>query len=147
MGPFEMIVAIVAIGVAGGVVGKILDTIGKFATPGGGAGRDVRALHQEVQTLRADMESLRQQRGGTTGPGGGSGADGAARLSQLEREIAALRDTTTKFDMSFDAALERLERRLAWIEGTGDAPAATPGTVEPAVVALPAAAAQTAARR
>ena len=144
MGPFEMITAIVAIGVAGGVVGKILDTIGRFAAPGGGGRRDVRALHQEVQTLRAEMESLRQQQGGTTGPGG---ADGATRLSQLEREIAALRDTTTKFDMSFDAALERLERRLAWIEGTGDAPAATPGTVEPAVVALPAAAAQTAAWR
>ena len=146
MGPFEMIVAIVAIGVAGGVVGKILDTIGKFAAPGGGGRRDVRALHQEVQTLRADMESLR---GGTTGPGGGgggSGADGAARLSQLEREIAALRDTTTKFDMSFDAALERLERRLAWIEGTGDTLAATPDRVEPAVVA-PAPTAQTVARR
>jgi hypothetical protein len=34
------------------------------------------------------------------------------QLSALREEIAALRDTSTKFDVSFDSALSRLEERV-----------------------------------
>ena len=30
--------------------------------------------------------------------------------------MAALRDTTTRYDMSFDTALQRLENRMAYLE-------------------------------
>jgi ribosomal protein L16 Arg81 hydroxylase len=43
-------------------------------------------------------------------------AETRAQLAAMREEMAALRDTTTKFDMSFDAALSRLEQRVDRIE-------------------------------
>ena len=40
----------------------------------------------------------------------------ARSLEELRREITALRDTTTQYDMSFDTALQRLESRLSHLE-------------------------------
>lgn len=37
-------------------------------------------------------------------------------LEELRREIAALRDTSTQYDMSFDTALQRLESRIGHME-------------------------------
>jgi hypothetical protein len=37
-------------------------------------------------------------------------------IAELRQEMAMLRDTTTKFDMSFDAALARVEDRLESLE-------------------------------
>lgn len=37
-------------------------------------------------------------------------------LEKLAREMAELRDTTTQYDMSFDAALQRMESRMANVE-------------------------------
>ena len=39
-----------------------------------------------------------------------------AELNEMKSQLAALRDTTTKFDMTFDAALERLEQRVDRVE-------------------------------
>jgi len=44
-------------------------------------------------------------------------AENAGEVAALRREVQALRDTTTKFDLSFDAALERLEQRMDHVEG------------------------------
>lgn len=47
-------------------------------------------------------------------------------LVALRREMTTLRETTTKFDMSFDAALDRVEARLDSLENqrrTGSASA------------------------
>ncbi len=44
-------------------------------------------------------------------------ANSAGEVVALRREVQSLRDTTTKFDMSFDAALERLEQRVDRMEG------------------------------
>jgi hypothetical protein len=47
-----------------------------------------------------------------------AGADeGAAKsIDELRREIMALRETATQYDVSFDAALQRLEQRVAQME-------------------------------
>ena len=37
-------------------------------------------------------------------------------LQEIRRDVAALRDTTTKFDMSFDATLSRMEDRVDRLE-------------------------------
>jgi hypothetical protein len=48
------------------------------------------------------------------------GAEGneqlVAELQELKKQMADLRDTTTRYDMSFDAALQRLESRTANVE-------------------------------
>lgn len=46
----------------------------------------------------------------------GLSAEVRAELGELKSQITALRDTTTKFDMSFDAAVTRLENRLDRVE-------------------------------
>ena len=39
-----------------------------------------------------------------------------AELSEIKNQLADLRDTTTKFDMTFDAALDRMEQRVGRVE-------------------------------
>ncbi len=51
-----------------------------------------------------------------------------SELSTLRREVASLRDTTTTFDMSFDAAISRLEQRVDRIDETSSVPASLRGT-------------------
>jgi hypothetical protein len=41
-----------------------------------------------------------------------------SELSALRSEVASLRDTTTTFDMSFDAAISRLEQRVDRLDET-----------------------------
>ena len=41
---------------------------------------------------------------------------GSNELRELTRQIAELRDTTTRYDMSFDSALQRLESRVGNLE-------------------------------
>jgi len=43
-------------------------------------------------------------------------ADVAKALDAMRKEIADLRDTTTRYDLSFDSALQRLESRVAHLE-------------------------------
>jgi hypothetical protein len=40
----------------------------------------------------------------------------SAELQEISRQLHELRDTTTRYDMSFDAALQRLESRVANLE-------------------------------
>ena len=39
-----------------------------------------------------------------------------ADLEEIKQQMAALRDTTTRYDMSFDTALQRLESRMSNME-------------------------------
>jgi uncharacterized protein YlxW (UPF0749 family) len=39
-----------------------------------------------------------------------------ATVDQLRAEVRSLRDTTTQYDMSFDTALQRIERRVDSLE-------------------------------
>ena len=43
-----------------------------------------------------------------------------SQLQSLQNQIAELRDTTTRYDMSFDSALQRLESRMANVESRTD---------------------------
>jgi hypothetical protein len=43
-------------------------------------------------------------------------ANTLAELRALKQQMTELRDTTTRYDLSFDAALQRLESRMANIE-------------------------------
>jgi hypothetical protein len=48
----------------------------------------------------------------------GQGVDGnvASEIRQLREQLHELRDTTTRYDMSFDSALQRLESRVSHLE-------------------------------
>lgn len=65
--------------------------------------------------------------------------DVRAELQALREEVAKLRDTSTKFDLSFDAGLTRLEDRVARVEGQNESQnygtrPATASADEPAVL-------------
>jgi len=59
-----------------------------------------------------------------------------AELAELKNQVAELRDTTTKFDMSFDAAISRLEDRVDRVAGQHYEASAAP--VISGVAAVPA---------
>jgi hypothetical protein len=40
----------------------------------------------------------------------------SSEMQEISRQLHELRDTTTRYDMSFDAALQRLESRVANLE-------------------------------
>jgi len=42
-----------------------------------------------------------------------------ADLEAVKQELRALRDTSTQYDLSFDTALQRMERRVEAIERSG----------------------------
>jgi division protein CdvB (Snf7/Vps24/ESCRT-III family) len=65
-----------------------------------GTGNDTAA----ASTIRSEVSSLRVE------------------LNSLRNEVASLRDTTTTFDMSFDAAISRLEQRVERLDQTEDVP-------------------------
>ena len=57
------------------------------------------------------MEEIRSK-------GGKGGDESVARaIHELKEQFNELRDTTTKYDMSFDAALQRIENRVNHLEG------------------------------
>jgi predicted nucleic acid-binding Zn-ribbon protein len=39
-----------------------------------------------------------------------------AELEELKRQMSEMRDTTTRYDMSFDSALQRMESRMSHVE-------------------------------
>src|SRR5438094_807718 len=55
-----------------------------------------------------------------------------AGTDDLRQELAALRDTSTQFDMSFDAALQRLEARVRHLEGRHVSPETQHSVLGPA---------------
>ncbi len=71
---------------------------------------------------------------------GGLSKEVREELNEIKSQLANLRDTTTKFDMTFDAALSRIEERVDHMEdrqGTSAAAAAIATT--PTTSAAPAA--------
>ncbi len=121
MGFWEFIVVIVFITTMGNVLTAAIKAQGKRPHPprdAAGNGSRVRELAAEVHALRAEVERIRAGAAATGRHDAGLTRDAAARLDALSEEIHTLRDTTTQFDMTFDAALERLERRLERLEAS-----------------------------
>ena len=106
MGFAEMVVTIVFISYAGNALTEWVKAQGK--RHGGASTAEVEHLRAEVGALREEMTALRRVKGGS----GAAAPDVLSRLDRIQDEVAGLRDTTTQFDMSFDAALDRLERRM-----------------------------------
>ena len=59
---------------------------------------------------RIRLEEIRNQRGA------GVADETLSALREMQRELRDLRETTTKFDLSFDAGLDRLEERVGRVE-------------------------------
>lgn len=59
---------------------------------------------------RIRLEEIRNQRGA------GVTEETISVLREVQRELRDLRETTTKFDISFDAGLDRLEERVSRVE-------------------------------
>ncbi|HVK06099.1 MAG TPA: hypothetical protein VM490_21700 [Armatimonadaceae bacterium] len=129
MGFLEFIVAVVFITTVGKVLGAIFSKgmpppqqqhnlppyVGHGSSAADRAYLD--ALAGEVRALRAEVEQLRASRNAPVSGGGGSlPREVAERVNALSDEVHSLRDTSTQFDMTFDAALDRLERRLERVE-------------------------------
>jgi hypothetical protein len=66
------------------------------------------------------MAEIRAQQGATLPP------DVRTDLTEMKRQLNELRETTTRFDMSFDAAVTRLEERVDHIEERQGATTLTP---------------------
>jgi hypothetical protein len=64
---------------------------------------------RQVLQHREKMAALRNRQEGAPGI--------VEDIQALRREMATLRETSTRFDMSFDAALARVEDRLTRVEG------------------------------
>ena len=61
------------------------------------------------------MAEIKARNGVTEGTGVVD-ARSAAQLAALQQEVALLRETATRFDLSFDSALTRLEQRVERVE-------------------------------
>src|SRR5438105_1234142 len=46
----------------------------------------------------------------------GTNKETVEAIEQLRKEVAQLRDTTTRYDLAFDTALQRLESRISHME-------------------------------
>ncbi|MCX6369174.1 MAG: hypothetical protein NTX57_21050 [Armatimonadetes bacterium] len=64
---------------------------------------------------RQEMEKIKARKG-TEGSTVQMSEELRAELSSLKEQMIALRDTTTKFDLSFDSALDGVEARLKRVE-------------------------------
>ena len=65
-----------------------------------------------VAVLTNHMRQMAEIKGRTAGVDSTLGQE----LQEIKRQISELRDTTTKYDISFDAALQRMESRMTNVE-------------------------------
>jgi hypothetical protein len=80
-----------------------------------------------------DMAEIKARTGNT-----GTNDEVLKEVKAMRAEMAELRDTTTKFDMSFDAAITRLEQRVDRLEDVNATPQTrvTPAPQEQETVSL-----------
>lgn len=62
-------------------------------------------FHHQRKMLEMRMKSQGQE-----------GQNLASELREIKNQMAELRDTTTRYDMSFDSALQRLESRMGQMD-------------------------------
>jgi hypothetical protein len=70
------------------------------------------AGHLASEWIKGDIDVRRRRVAGATG----GNTETLRAIEELRKEVAELRDTTTRFDMSFDAAITHLEQRMDRLE-------------------------------
>ena len=80
-----------------------------------GGGGLVRYVIENMNRTRVELAQLRSQQ--TTDRGSAHDIEALrAEVAALRAQIMELRDTTTQYDLSFDTALQRMERRVEQME-------------------------------
>ncbi|MCW3100699.1 MAG: hypothetical protein JWL77_6317 [Chthonomonadaceae bacterium] len=80
-----------------------------------GGGGLVRYVIENMNRTRVELAQLRSQQ--KTDHGSVQDVEALrAEISALRTQIMELRDTTTQYDLSFDTALQRMERRVEQME-------------------------------
>ena len=87
--------------------GWIVGLVAVFLIFGGGIVSEWLKGEQEIRRLK-----VQRAQGNVDG-------DTLKAIEDLRREVTELRDTTTRFDMSFDAAISHLEQRMDYLEHRG----------------------------
>ena len=96
---------------------NIVAIVGVVMVFGGGGIRYAIGAFERIVTLNLTEGSRRND-------------ETSRAVEDLRREVAALRETSTTFDMSFDAAITRLEERVERTE-SGQAPRVTTAHLPP----------------
>lgn len=87
-------------------IGELVQMFGFF----GGIGLIILASNKaKIDKMRAEREIMQQ----SLAPHGGSTS---AELQALKEQVSEMQNTGHQFDISFDAALSRLEERLSRVE-------------------------------
>lgn len=83
-----------------------------------GGGGLVYKIIENMNNTRLEIARLRAAQPGAQGAGISQAELNALReeVASLRQQIHELRDTTMQYDLSFDAALQRLERRVEQTE-------------------------------
>jgi hypothetical protein len=80
-----------------------------------GGGGLVRYVVENMNKTRVELAQLRSQQ--RTDHGSAQDIEALrAEVAALRAQIMELRDTTTQYDLSFDTALQRMERRVEQME-------------------------------
>jgi Tfp pilus assembly protein PilO len=86
-------------------MGDLIECLGIF----GGIGLIILASNKaKIDKMRAEREIMRQ----SLSPRGETSTD----LQELKQQISEMQSTSHQFDISFDAALSRLEERVSRVE-------------------------------
>ncbi len=80
-----------------------------------GGGGLVKYVVESMNRTRIELAQLRTHQKDTQGSGREVEAL-RAEMTALRAQMSELRDTTTQYDLSFDTALQRMERRVEHVE-------------------------------
>jgi exonuclease VII small subunit len=82
-----------------------------------GGGKLVYSIVENHNRTRLEMARIRMEQQTSTREGASDNQALREEVVRLRRELQELRDTSTQYDLSFDTALQRLERRVERVEG------------------------------
>jgi hypothetical protein len=94
-------------------LGWLIPIIAVFLIFGGGG--VILEIIKNINQTRLEMAQLRAGQQSTAGLGNELAAM-RDELATLRQQVSELRDTTTQYDLSFDHALQRIERRVEQVE-------------------------------
>jgi hypothetical protein len=93
--------------------GWLIGLVAVFLIFGGGG--FIMEIIKNINQTRLEMAQLRAGQQSTAGLGNELAAM-RDELTTLRQQVSELRDTSTQYDLSFDHALQRIERRVEQVE-------------------------------